>query len=299
MASESQAATHSKGKGKAYFSWTSDMDRVMGACFIDQMNQGNKLDGRCAWKPMAYTAVINALYEQLSISVTKGHIQSRFKTWEKHYDILYPLLQSCNSGSAVTWDYSRGRIEVHDEQVWQDRLTANPKLGPYRRKIVVENWEEICILFSQDRANGEGAQTALEANAEMEVEESTNLEESFETNPQSLEDEAMNALLARQQSKLKASSSTDSRGTKRKVTSSQALYKVLGRMADSLDRYLNSESSKVTTELVLVELDKVSLDRRQLLKGVDLLMHDARKFDTFSGLPDELKRDWLLMHIDG
>ncbi|KAL3524788.1 hypothetical protein ACH5RR_013160 [Cinchona calisaya] len=246
MSSESQAASHSKGKGKGYFSCTIDMDRIMGTCFVDQMNQGNKLDGKCAWKPIAYTTVINTLQEQLNITVTKAHIQSRFKTWEKHYDILHPFLQSCNSGFAITWDHSRSRIEVHDEHVWKERFEANPKISPYRRKIVVENWEDICVLFSLDRANGEGAQTSFEANAEMDVEESINLEESFENDPQTLDHEVMNSLLARQGSKSKASSSSDSRGTKRKLTSSQALYKVLGRMANSLDKYLNSTGPRVT-----------------------------------------------------
>ena len=162
---------------------------------------------------------------------------------------------------------------------------------------MVENWEDICTLFSQDRANGEGAQTVFEANVETEVEESANVEESFETDSRSLEDEVMNALLARQRSKSKASSSTNDRGTKRKLTSSQVLYKVLGRMADSLDKYLNSECSKVTTKMVEDELSKIELDRFQLLKGIDLLMNDRTKYDTFSGLGDDLKKDWLLMHI--
>ena len=293
----SEATSQSKGKGKGYFTWTPEMDRVMGTCFIDQMNQGNKLDGKCAWKTAAYTAVMNALFDKLNISVTKANIISRFKTWEKHYDILYPLLQSCNSGSTIIWDYSRGRIDVRDEDVWNARVSENPKILPYRKKIVVENWEDICTLFSQDRANGEGAQTVFEANAETEVEESANVEESFETDSRSLEDEVMNALLARQRSKSKASSSTNDRGTKRKLTSSQVLYKVLGRMADSLDKYLNSECSKVTTKMVEDELSKIELDRFQLLKGIDLLMNDRTKYDTFSGLRDDLKKDWLLMHI--
>ena len=45
------------------------------------------------------------------------------------------------------------------------------------------------------------------------------------------------------------------------------------------------------------ELSKIELDRFQLLKGIDLLMNDRTKYDTFSGLGDDLKKDWLLMHI--
>ena len=38
-------------------------------------------------------------------------------------------------------------------------LKANSKIGPYRRKIVIENREDIYTLFSQDRADGQGAKT--------------------------------------------------------------------------------------------------------------------------------------------
>ncbi|KAM7459508.1 hypothetical protein LguiA_036502 [Lonicera macranthoides] len=76
------------------------------------------------------------------------------------------------------------------------------------------------------------------------------------------------------------------------------MYNVLGRMADSLDRFLNSEPSKPTTQTVLDEVSKVTgLDETQVLKSVDLLMHDQRKFDTFSGLPAKLKKPWILMHL--
>ncbi|KAL1569358.1 hypothetical protein AAHA92_00844 [Salvia divinorum] len=83
------------------------------------------------------------------------------KTWEKHYEILHPLLISCNSGTPITWDYTMGRIVVHDENVWNERLKANAKLAPYRRRIVIENWDDICTLFSQERADGQGGKNLL------------------------------------------------------------------------------------------------------------------------------------------
>ena len=179
-------------------------------------------------------------------------------------------------------------------------MQAHPKIYPYRSKITIENWEDICIIFAQDRANGQGARTALEVEAEIEAEGSINLEgeEFVETNSKSIEDDAMDTLLAQQRRLKRDASVSESRGVKRKPTSSQALYNVLGRMADSLDKYLNSESSKATTQMVLDEVNKAAnLDQIQVLKAVDLLMNDQRKFETFIGLPNELKRQWILMHL--
>ncbi|KAG6410366.1 hypothetical protein SASPL_128424 [Salvia splendens] len=132
MASNSRVG---KEKSK-YCSWTSEMDKVLGACFIEQMNEGKKLDGKFAWKSTSWTAAINALMVNLNIKVDKNNIQARLKNWEKHYEILHPVLMSCNSGTPITWDYTMGRIVVHDEN-------ANAKRAQYRRRIVVENWDDI------------------------------------------------------------------------------------------------------------------------------------------------------------
>lgn len=177
-------------------------------------------------------------------------------------------------------------------------MKANPKLAPYRRKIVIENWDDICTLFSQDRASGQGAKTIGEANLDMDV-ESSNAQASFGTDERTVEeDDVMSILLARQQRlKEKASSSTGSQGTKRKFTSSQALHDVLGRMVDSLDKYLMTDTKKATTEEVLRELEKVDLDSTQMLKALDMMMHDQRLFDTFSGMPNHLRQQWILMHL--
>jgi len=129
---------------------------------------------------------------------------------------------------------------------------------------------------------------------------SNNLEETFGTSDRGLEDERALEDDATHTSggQRKSSSSSLSRGKKRKERGSETMYNVLGRMADSLDRFLNSEPSKPTTQAVLDEVSKVpGLDETQVLKSIDLLMHDQRKFDTFSGLPVELKKPWILMHL--
>ncbi|KAI5673430.1 hypothetical protein M9H77_13794 [Catharanthus roseus] len=155
-------------------------------------------------KSAAWTTAVGALRDQLGISITKTSIMSRMKTWEKHYKTLQPLLAK-DSDLVVTWDSSKGRIQVNNE-------------------------------FLEEYVDGKY-------------------------------------------------------GTKRKLTSTQTLYKVLGSIADSLDKYQNYESAKATTQMVLDEVNKVvNLDDFQILKVVDLLMNDQRKFETFVGLPNYLKR---------
>ncbi|KAM7502572.1 hypothetical protein LguiB_001476 [Lonicera macranthoides] len=201
-------------KGKGYLTWTPQMDKVLSSCFVDQMNQGNRLDGKFAWKAVPWTAAINALREGLNIYVTKGNIQSRLKTWEKHHETISNML----STSGFSWNYDKGRIEV-EERVWNAYVQVHTKAVLYRRKIVIDNWDDICAIFAQDRANGERAQTAFEIDIEMATNEvSNNLEETFGTSDRGLEDERALEDDATHTSggQRKSSSSSLSRGKKEK-----------------------------------------------------------------------------------
>lgn len=69
-------------------------------------------------------------------------------------------------------------------------------------------------------------------------------------------------------------------------------------MTECLASFLKSEPPRATTQMALDEVSKVEgLNDTQILRAVDLLMNDQRKFDTFSGLPNRLRRTWLQMHL--
>ncbi|CAI9095138.1 OLC1v1031008C1 [Oldenlandia corymbosa var. corymbosa] len=285
------------GKEKRYFTWTTEMDKVLGACLKEELNKGNRLDGKCAWKPTSWTAAMNTLLRQLNVRIEKKHLTSRLKTWHKHYEILHPLLVSCAFNSAIIWDHSNGRIKVNDENVWNEQLEANPKLAPYRKKIVIENWDDICILFSKAFVTGQCGNLTRETNKEKEL-GSSKEEESFGTNERTVEkDDLGSTPLDGQKRWLNASSSSGSQDSKRRLTTSQTMADVLGRMADSLNRFVMAKTKKATTQEVLRELQKVDLTRTQMLTVLDMMMHDQILFDTFVGLPSDLRQPWILMQL--
>ncbi|XP_059636684.1 uncharacterized protein LOC132278803 isoform X2 [Cornus florida] len=224
---------------------------------------------------VAWTAAISALKEQLDIDVTKQNIQSRLKTWNKHYTIISDML----SKSGFSWDYARGMIHVSEKSVWNAWIKEHPEAAPYREKISIENWEDICTLFTQDHGIREGAQ---------------NLSESYGNDGS--DDHATNIFEDRLLRR--SSSSSDSESRKRKQRSSDALHAVLGRMVDCFEKFL-SEPPKASTKMVLEKVSKVpDLDRTQLLLAVDLFRHDQIKFETFCDLPDNLKRHWIMIHLN-
>ncbi|CAI9114937.1 OLC1v1015762C1 [Oldenlandia corymbosa var. corymbosa] len=291
MASNSQTSSQVKEKAKGnYFTWTPELEKVLGTCLIDQMAQGNKCDRKLAWKSSSWTAAIKALYVHQ-------------KTWAKHHEILYPLLVSSNSDSPITWDYVKGRIAIHDENVWNERLQANPQLAPYRNKIVIENWNDICAIFSQDRADGQGAATFEENNAENEVNSFNIGDPSEEIHNQS---EAMRLLLARQKRK-EGTSSACSQGSRKKPTSMQA-PDYMTQMAPEFSDYILGErkktklviaqKTKITPQQILSELKEIDLDNMQKIKAVDMMILNRVMFDTFVGFLVELKYKWLMAKLD-
>ncbi|KAI5649282.1 hypothetical protein M9H77_35287 [Catharanthus roseus] len=65
-----------------------------------------------------------------------------------------------------------------EDEANNEELVSHPKVCSYRNKIIIENWDDISILFSQDRANGQCARTAMELDqVEIEPKESINLDE--------------------------------------------------------------------------------------------------------------------------
>ncbi|CAI9109558.1 OLC1v1009398C1 [Oldenlandia corymbosa var. corymbosa] len=225
MAPHSQAPSLSKGKGKVkeYFTWTPKMDKVLAECFIEQMKQGKSWMGNVRGRILPGQLLLMRLPTSYGL----------------YWFLATPVLQS----HGIT------QREELRSMMRMCGTNANPKLTPYRRKIIVENWEEICTIFSQDRANGQGGHTLREMNAEETVRESVNLGDPFETCE---EDEIMRLMLGYQKRKEVASSST-SQGMNKKPSSSNIMILYLLilyslRAADFANPKLAPYRSKIIVE---------------------------------------------------
>ncbi|XP_047331571.1 uncharacterized protein At2g29880-like [Impatiens glandulifera] len=124
------------------------MDNVLTNVLLEQHNLGNHPPN--GWKSVAYAAAVSALHNQCNVNVSRENIQSRLKTWDKHYAVISVMLGTSGFG----WDWDRKVVKVDSEE-------AHPDASHYRSKIV-ENWEDLSIICGQDKANGSGAETADE-----------------------------------------------------------------------------------------------------------------------------------------
>ncbi|KQJ82555.1 hypothetical protein BRADI_5g09645v3 [Brachypodium distachyon] len=113
-----------------YVQWTPEMDHALLDVLVEHHNNGDHAQN--GWKAHVYNNAIKDVREKCGVDVTKEKIVSRCKTFDKHYDILSKILAQANEKAAI-----------------------------YKNKVIY-NWHEICIVYSEDKANGEGARTGSE-----------------------------------------------------------------------------------------------------------------------------------------
>ncbi|KAL2938406.1 Uncharacterized protein RDABS01_021855, partial [Bienertia sinuspersici] len=134
---EPMASTQAIKRG--YVSWNKQMDDILIRVLLEEINK-EKGDGD--FKAQAYQAVVDELKKELGIAINLDH---------KHYGCITDIRTYTN----FKWDDEKKMIE-------------NKNSAPYRNKCI-ENWEDICTLFGEDRAVGDGSEQHDEAIMEGEL----------------------------------------------------------------------------------------------------------------------------------
>ncbi|XP_010269932.1 PREDICTED: uncharacterized protein LOC104606435 [Nelumbo nucifera] len=277
---------------RGYLNWNIEMDRALAAVLIQLLNSGNKTDG--GWKPIAYSTATEAMRMQFPhISITKDNIKNRLKVWKIHYAFITDMLRQ----SGFTWDYTRNTISFTDENVWKTYVEANPGAIKYRNKVI-ENWDDIVTICGSEKANGEGAETAADA-------EEANGDDAGDTNSVSLEGtrvvDALNSPngVGIRQAKVRLSSTLVNPLPSKKSKTKDTLASAIAKMAASLEKYMLASSKKESDPReVYEEVCKVpELEEMECLKACQCFMDDVKAFSMLKSLPIERRKGWVLLTI--
>ncbi|XP_014757810.1 uncharacterized protein LOC106866692 [Brachypodium distachyon] len=149
---------------RSYVQWTPKMDSALLDVFVEHHNNGDHAQN--GWKPHVYHNAIKAVREKCGVDVTKEKIVSRCKTFDKDYEILSKILAQSGFG----WDWENKVLLMDSDEVWDKYVEANEKAAIYKNKVI-HNWHEICIVYSKDKANGEGAMTGNETEVDATAQE--------------------------------------------------------------------------------------------------------------------------------
>jgi len=101
---------------RGYITWNLEMERVLAEALRDQRSLGRQSDG--AWKSVAYNVVADVLYARFNAQLIIDNVKNRIKLWRGWYEIVSDILIQ----SGFDWDASKCKINVEDENAWNDYL---------------------------------------------------------------------------------------------------------------------------------------------------------------------------------
>ncbi|KAL8146913.1 hypothetical protein AgCh_004589 [Apium graveolens] len=150
---------------RGYLTWNNEMDAILTSTLYDQINEGNKGEGD--FKNQAYQAVVDKLRAGMGIYATVDHVKHRIKVWKKHYAVITEI----RTYTKFKWDEEKRMlvIPIEDLREWKTYYEGVPHASAYKNKHI-QNWDDICTLFSSDRATGEGAEQFEESAVTMDLE---------------------------------------------------------------------------------------------------------------------------------
>ncbi|KAL8098071.1 hypothetical protein AgCh_031003 [Apium graveolens] len=157
-----------RGAGRNKRKWSELEDEKLVEALLELVNNGAfKADN--GFKPGFLGFLKNSLNVKLPNSGLKGkpHIESRLKTLKKDYTMVYDLRYGSISGFG--WN-SENQLVTASRDVWAEYAKSHVGVLKWRTTPFAY-FDDLTIVFGKDRATGHNAESAMEA------EENVNLEE--------------------------------------------------------------------------------------------------------------------------
>ncbi|KAF8369604.1 hypothetical protein HHK36_032373 [Tetracentron sinense] len=264
MSQKTAQSKESKDKCKNT-NWNSPMERVCIETLTNEYNKGNKGDN--GWKPQAYQAVINAIYEKLGISLNKEQ-----------------------------------KMVTADDSVWDEYLKSHSNARPYRTKSIPD-FDSLSLIIANDSANGNGMLSGFDAehttNQDDTFSRGTNIED-MRTGLEDLHerDNPIRNEVPAPSAPLGASSSRlNNEARKKKKTRREGSLDELSAMNANLRfiaEAINNTTAEVDMEPLMVELEKIpELDEDLIIEAAEYLSSDKKRVNLFYGMNDNLRTRWL------
>ncbi|KAJ4979223.1 hypothetical protein NE237_010003 [Protea cynaroides] len=279
-----------KGKGK-YVVWTNEMDHCLTEILVDQVKKRNRKEKFL--NNTAYVVAVEILNERFSLNLSKDHVRNRLKTWKKQYGVLKQLL----SQTGFQWDDERKMVVAHDS-VWNEYLKEHPDARVIRGKHI-ENYDELCIIFSNDLATASHSRNGVDNEEHVEAADLC-ISVDDDINPGDV-GEGMEGS-SQQIGEQPASSSPSKRPLKKQRTNNMMLETMsvmaanIGRIADALGK----NSRTVNLDELFDVVQKIpGLDDNLIIEACEYLSVDEKKAMMFLKLDERLRRIWLLKRLHG
>jgi hypothetical protein len=135
-------------KYRGYLTWTDDMDQVLLDVLVEHHNNGDHT--ATGWKPHVYTAAVRNVREKCNVDITKDHVMSRCKTFDKHCNVLGRIL----AHDGFEWDQDRNKLVIHNEDAWSRYIEVGQmhSLLLICTEISLGSWFSLIVYFAEKQS---------------------------------------------------------------------------------------------------------------------------------------------------
>ncbi|GJX90482.1 Myb/SANT-like domain, harbinger transposase-derived nuclease domain protein [Tanacetum coccineum] len=281
-----------------YRGWTSVEDEKLVEALLTMKNtSGYKADN--SFKPGYVTYLETLLKVSLPDSglLAKPHIESRIKTMKDDWQVVYDML---NSTSGFGYDKEKNCVTNDSPGVWDSYIENHPKARKWRNKKL-PHYEELCVIFGKDRAQGKRSRDAFEMEQEVNTEEQeqqsdNDLDEAVEG---SLDQRSNVSAQVEESPSVPSKKKKNMRHGKSLIESFNAAVALFGENLKESSTQL-SEGIKLDvdiknkTSMLTFELEKMeSLTQAERFKAIRKMQSDPDSVTTFWNLKEKEREDWV------
>ncbi|KAK9062870.1 hypothetical protein SSX86_020060 [Deinandra increscens subsp. villosa] len=280
------------GNNRSYRTWTINEDAKLVEALMNMVNTGGfRSDNGFRSGYLNYLEA--CLKESLPESgfSAKPHIESGIRTMKKDWQAVYDMLNA----SGVGYDKEHQCVTTNAPDVWESYLENHRSAGKWKNKKL-PHYEELCVIFGKDRAQGNRAKSAFDMEEEIMKEQEHQGDDDF--------DELSHNDGADSSIPVEETSSGRSKKRKRTVVNSfiQSFNDAVVSFGDRLKETSTELSEDIKFELDIkkktlmmpTELAKLtSLTQLERFKAIEKMKDDQTRVMTFWSLGEEEREAWV------
>ncbi|XP_076885892.1 uncharacterized protein LOC143535553 [Bidens hawaiensis] len=152
---------------RTYHGWSSDEDAKLVEALINMVNMGGFRSDN-GFRSGYLQHLEASLKESLPGSgiLGKPHIESRIKTMKRDWQVVYDMLKTSGFG----YNKELNCVTTNAPGVWESYIESHRNASKWQNKRL-PHYEELCVIFGKDQAEGNKAKSAVEMEQEVNVEE--------------------------------------------------------------------------------------------------------------------------------
>ncbi|KAI3708695.1 hypothetical protein L2E82_38050 [Cichorium intybus] len=280
-----------------YRPWTSIEEAKLVEALVNMTNVGGfKADN--GFKSGYLQHLEQALKQSLPTSglLGKPHIESKIKTMKKDWQCVYDLLNGTNT-SGFGYDNVNHCVTAEDP-VWEAYLDIHKDAARWKHKKF-PYYEELCIVFGKDRAQGNRAKDFLD------IEQEVNLEEEIQGSDDGFLDSEE---VSRNTSVHHEATSQSVRSKKRKTRSDDGFNNAVGLITESLKEISKDLSQGIKLDIKINELSEkippkilkmTSLSQLEKFKALTKIRSDPINVQNFWEIEEGDREAWVKYILEG